>query len=345
MKLEDTLRYCMKISILAILVLALAACTQSSDCYRDEILCAALVTDTNGLKDDGITQDLWAGLEHSRADGVVDQIAYIESVDIRDYEKNIAFFVATGYDVIITSGNGMRDATLYSAELNAEPNPDLKFIGMSQSFASPLPNLIQVTFPEDKMGFLAGAIAARITKTKIVGAVCETSGIDAMWRYCEGFRAGVAYVDETIDPRIVYRDRGSRDLLFIDEEWGSENAKILIQSGADVIFAVGGGTGVGALRATSDAGIPAIGAERDQGAALGDDGLEVVTSILGQSDTAIQILMRTLKDGGQIESMEYPIRYTPLNTTLQNNEIVELNEILISLESGEIETNVTTQRP
>lgn len=341
MKLRGFLQNCLKYFILVIVLMDLAACTQSPDCFREDTFCAALVTDAGGLNDYGNTQNTWAGLEQSKADGVVNQVAYIESVDTRDYEKNIAFFVDTGYDVIITSGNGMRDATLHSAGLN----PALLFIGMSQSFESSLPNLIPVTFPEDKMGFLAGALAVRLTETKIVGAVCETSGIDAMWRYCEGFRAGVLYADKSVESKIVYRDRGSRDLLFIDNEWGSENAKILIQGGADVIFAVGGETGVGALRTASTAGIHAIGAERDQGAALGEDGLEVVTSIIGQSNSTIQELMRALRDRNPIDAGEYPIKYIPFNLNVQTSDFVELDEILESLESGEIKTNVTSKKP
>src|SRR6185436_7397057 len=153
-----------------------------------------------------------------------------------------------GYDMIITSGIGLSDATLRSADLH----PDSVFIGMNQSDEESVPNFISITFPEDQMGFLAGALAARLTRTSIVGAVCETSGIDAMWRYCEGFRAGVVYSDDTIAVLVVYRDDGSREKLFIDEEWGMETANDLIQDGADVLFAVGGETGVGALRAAAD---------------------------------------------------------------------------------------------
>jgi basic membrane protein A len=319
----------------------MSGCSPAPNCFGDEIYCAALVTDTNGLNDFGHSQNTWAGLEQSKADGVVDQIAHIESVDTRDYEKNIAFFVDAGYDVIITSGVGMRDVTLHSADLN----PATVFIGMGQTFEESLPNLIPVTFPEDEMGFLAGALAAGLTETNIVGAVCETSGIDAMWRYCEGFRAGVAYVDESVEVTVIYRDHGNRDLLFIDEEWGTENAKDLIQSGADVIFAVGGETGVSALRAVTAAGIKAIGVERDQGRALGEDGSEVVTSILGQSSSTVQGLVRALRGGNPIQAGDYPINYIPFDFRVQTSDIIELDEILIRLESGEIKTNVTSRKP
>ena len=328
-------------SMLVVVMLTVNACTQAPDCSRQDVFCAALITDTRGLNDFGINQDTWAGLEQSKAEGMVNQIAYIESVDTRDYEKNIAFFVNAGYDVIVTSGIALRDVTLRSAKVN----PDSVFIGMNQPDEESEPNFISVTFPEDHMGFLAGALAASLTKTKIIGAVCETSGIDAMWRYCEGFRAGAMYVDNSVKAIIAYRDNGSREKLFIDEAWGFENAQNVIRDGADIIFAVGGETGVGALRAANEAGIRTIGAERDQGAALGDQGSEVVTSILGSASITVQMLMRSVRGGNLSDASVSPIEYVPFDAIVTKSLILKMDEIKGSLTSGRIETNVPRQKP
>ena len=328
-------------SILAIVVSGLSACAQSPECLREEVFCAALVTDTRGLHDFGLNQDTWTGLQRSKAEGVVDQIAYIESVDARDYEKNINFFVNGRYDVIVTSGIGLNDATLRSADLY----PDSVFVGMNQPDEESVPNFISVTFPEDQMGFLAGALATRLTQTKIVGAVCETSGIDAIWWYCEGFRAGAMYSDHTVEVMVVYRDDGSREQLFIDEEWGMENANDLIQDGADVLFAVGGETGVGALRAAADSQIHAIGAERDQHAALAEEGSSVVTSILGRASSTVQELMRRIKDGNLADAEMSLIGYVPLEGFVPKSVIADIDQILLGLTSGSIKPNVTREKP
>jgi basic membrane protein A len=329
------------ICFLAIVLLGMSACTQSPDCFREDIFCAALVTDTRGLKDFGINQNTWAGLEQSKANGVIDQIAYIESVDARDYEKNIAFFVNAGYDVIITSGIGLQNATLHSAYLY----PASVFVGMNQTDAESVPNFIAVTFAEDQMGFFAGALAAHLTRTNIIGAVCETSGIDAMWRYCEGFRAGAKYVNEALEVIVVYRDDGSSEKLFIDEAWGSENAQMLITRGADILFAVGGETGAGALKTATEAKIKAIGAERDQGAALGEKGLSVVTSVLGRSSFTVQELMRHVKIGDLSDAQMSPIEFVSLDAVVQKSLIAELDEIVAGLADGKIRTNVTYEKP
>jgi len=328
-------------SILAIVVSGLSACAQSPDCLREEVFCAALVTDTRGLHDFGLNQDTWTGLQRSKAEGVVDQIAYIESVDARDYEKNINFFVNGRYDVIVTSGIGLNDATLRSADLY----PNSVFVGMNQPDEESVPNFISVTFPEDQMGFLAGALATRLTQTKIVGAVCETSGIDAMWRYCEGFRAGAMYSDHTVEVMVVYRDDGSREQLFIDEEWGMENANDLIQDGADVLFAAGGETGVGALRAAADSQVHAIGAERDQHAALAEEGSSVVTSILGRASSTVQELMRRIEDGNLADAEMSLIGYVPLEGFVPKSVIADIDQILLGLTSGSIKPNVTREKP
>jgi basic membrane protein A and related proteins len=328
--------------MLAIVVLfSFFGCAQSPDCFQEDVFCAALVTDTRGLYDFGINQDTWTGLQRSQAEGVVDHIAYIESVDTRDYEKNINFFVNGGYDVIVTSGVGMSDATLRSAELHS----DFVFVGMNQIDEESMPNFISVTFPEDQMGFLAGALAAHLTQTKIVGAVCETSGIDAMWRYCEGFRAGVMYLDETVEVIVAYRDDGSREKLFLDSEWGMQNAQDLIQDGADVIFAAGGETGIGALRTATDAHINAIGAERDQRAALAEEGLSVVTSVLGRAGSTVQELMRRIKDENHTDAEMSLIGYVPLNGFVPKSVIVDIDQILLGLTSRSIKTNVTREKP
>jgi len=329
------------LSILVIVVSGFSACTQSPDCFKEEIFCAALVTDTRGLNDFGVNQDAWNGLEQSKVEGLVDEIAYIESVDTRDYDKNIAFFVNAGYDVVITSGVGLQDATLRNADLY----PDSVFIGLNQADEDSLPNFISVHFPEDQMGFLAGALAARLTQTHTIGAACETSGIDAMWRYCEGFRAGASYIDETVEVLVAYRDDGSREKLIIDPDWGFENAQTLMQDGADIIFAAGGETAVGALRAAVEAKIRSIGAERDQGAALANQGASVVTSVLGHTSFTVRELMRNIR-AGKIEDVEKgPIRYVSLERVVPQNVVDEMSEILSGLRSGEIKTNVSDEKP
>ena len=316
---------------------ALSACLSSSDCFREDILCAALVTDTQGIEDHGMNQDAWAGLQEAEANGLADQVEYIASVDARDYQKNIVYFANRGFDLIFTSGVSLDDETLQSADLY----PDSTFVGLNQTFEESRPNLISVTFPEDQMGFAAGVSAATLTKTNIVSAVCETSGIDAMWRYCEGFRAGAKFTNDQLTVAVVYRDNGDSEKLFIDEAWGYATASDLIARGADVVFAAGGVTGQGAVKAASELGVYPIGAERDQFAALGVSGLGVVTSFYGQTQFEVQEVMRRVKNGQIPQIWQGSVQFVPLSPAYPPELSAQLEELLGMLKRGEIQTNVT----
>ena len=330
-----------KILFLAVVLLALPACRQSPDCFSEELFCAALVTDTLGIDDHGVNQNTWAGLEEAQANKLTDRIEYIESVNARDYEKNIAYFASQGFDMIVTTNPALRDETLHAADLY----PDSVFVGMNQAQTESRPNLIPITFPEDQMGFVAGVIAATLTKTGVVGAICETSGIDSMWRYCEGFRAGAEFVNPELKVLVFYRDEGDSEKIFVDEAWGYDAANKAIRRGADVVFAAGGVTGQGALHAAAEANIPAIGTERDQAVVLAESGSSVVTSILGQASFEIKEVMRLLRDGnisgerlGQIENL-------PLNRNFSENLQDGVNFLLITLRNGVIKTNVASEKP
>jgi len=327
--------------LLAIALSGVSACMRSSDCFSEEVFCAALVTDTLGVHDHGANQDTWTGMEEAKTNRHADQIEYIESVDTRDYEKNITYFAERGFDVIFTTGVGLRDETLRSADRYA----DSVFVGINQPHEETRPNLIPVTFAEDQMGFLAGVLAARITKTQIVGAVCETSVIDSMWRYCEGFRAGLKYADKNIKAQVIYNENGDSEKLFIDEAWGFETGQTLLQRGADVIFAAGGATGQGALRAAVEADMHAIGTERDQAAFLGDPSSSVVTSVLGSNSFEAQNMIRLLRDGNINELRPGQIKYMPLDQKFPQSLAQELDALLLALLNGEIMTNVTISKP
>jgi basic membrane protein A len=316
---------------------------KSPDCSREEVFCVGLVTDTLGIEDNGVNQDAWAGMQNLKNYGTVDQADYIESVDTRDYGKNIAYFAEHGYDVIVTSGIGLHDETLHAAALYE----NIIFVGINQPVekAETKPNIIPVTFAEDQMGFFAGVLAARVTKTNIVGAVCEKSGIDSMWRYCEGFRAGVKFSNKDIKVSTIYNDGGDSEKLFLDEEWGRESAQGFIRRGADVIFAAGGVTGQGALRAAVESQVKAIGAERNQSAALGESNEWVITSIYGNAQFEVERILRTLRGENLGAQTQSPIKFIPLGPRLPENLTPEFKGLLIELWSQRIRTNVTTMKP
>jgi basic membrane lipoprotein Med (substrate-binding protein (PBP1-ABC) superfamily) len=88
----------------------------------------------------------------------------------------------------------------------AREYPQINFIGVDQplDIDKSLPqNLVGLTFAEDQLGFLAGALAAHMTKSGKVGAVCGPDTFPPAWRYCEGFKAGAQYVNSPPDLSIT----------------------------------------------------------------------------------------------------------------------------------------------
>ncbi len=333
------------VSLLLFLSFFGAACSPSKpDCARPDVFCVGFVTDAAGLQDYGLNQSAWLGIQRAQADGLIQYAAYIESNDSRDYAKNIVAFVQDGYDLIVTSGAGMRDDTLQAADLH----PATVFMGLDQLPDPSRPNFTAMIFPEDYAGFLAGALAALMTKTSRISAVCETSGIDSVWRTCDGFRAGAYYVDKKVKTSVNFRDSGSRDDLFNDPTWGQDTALSMVRQGADVIFGVGGGTGEGALQAAAEEQVYAIGSEQDQFYVTRETDLFLITSILPDASQGIYNAIPAIKNGQHPPKITGQIGMAPyhdLDPRVPDDVKKKIQEIYIDLLQGRILTGVSPERP
>ena len=330
--------------VFALTALGLAACgTRPQDCPRADVFCAGLVTASGGI-DEGLNQQAWLGMLAARASGSVDRTDYIETVDPRDRLKNIASLAEAGYDVIVTVGFSI------GAETRAAAGqfPGVRLIGLDQPQADAPDNFTAVLFHEDRGGFLAGALAAMITRTRRVGAVCEEEFIDSVRRYCEGFRAGGLYVDPGLHLEIAYRN-GPSENLFNDRDWGRGTALQLVHSGADVLFAAGGGTAEAALEAGAGEGIFVIGTEYD----LYAGGSVISSRLLSSSIKLVQpeveeLLM--LAASGRLDGTPVfgSMDLAPFHETdsLVPAEVAErLAAIRQGLESGSIRTEVPYNPP
>ncbi len=225
-----------------------------------------LVTDVGRINDRSFNQSAWEGVKLAAKElGLPeDNIKYIETKDSKDYADNINQFVENGYNVIVTVGFALGDATREAAQ----NNPDIYFIGVDQFQPEPLPNLAGLIFPEDKAGFLAGVLAASLTKTGTIAAVLGTDLVPPVVAFKEGYEAGARYVNPDIKVISTYHP-GELSQAFVDPEWGAATAKQAMDQGADVVFGAGGMTGNGALQevaAAAEAGkeVYCIGVDTDQ---------------------------------------------------------------------------------
>jgi len=122
-----------------------------------------LCTDVGKIDDKSFNQAAWEALLKAKAEFNA-EIKYIVTTDPKDYAKNIAQFADAGYNIIVTSCFAYGPATKEAAK----KYPKIKFIGTDQFQSEVIPNYAGLIFEEDKAGFLAGALAALMTKTKVI---------------------------------------------------------------------------------------------------------------------------------------------------------------------------------
>lgn len=231
----------------------------SGDCADEEVFCVGVVTDVGEIDDKSFNQSAWEGVQMAESE-LGTQIDFIETQDAKDYAANIGQFANNGYDVIVTVGFAMGEATIEAAQ----QYPDVDFIGIDQFQGEAIDNLAGLIFSEDKSGFLAGALAAMLTETGTVGQVLGTDLVPPVVAFKEGFDGGAKYINPDINLISTYHP-GGLDVAFTDPEWGASTAKQALDQGADVIFGAGGKTGNGALiEVAGTEGAYCIGVDTDQ---------------------------------------------------------------------------------
>jgi basic membrane protein A len=342
-------QHCLLALILIITIILPACAPATPDCASNEVFCVGLVTDIGKISDKSFNQSAWEGVQQAGKElGAL--VQYIETADAKDYAKNISTFADENYDVVVTVGFNLRDETRTAAEAY----PHVKFIGIDQDqFEGALDNVAGLVFPEDQAGFLVGALAAMMSNTDKIGAVCGTDAVPPVWRLGEGYKAGAAYVDEldgtTTDVFVVYHSDVSFDQTFVDPEWGAGTAQSMIDAGADAIFGCGGITGNGAIIAAAQAGAYAIGVDTDQYWTLPDAAPMMLSSAVKLISPGVFELLKLAKEG-TFPSGNYSghVTYAPYHD--QENKIPpdvrsSMEEINAGLLDGSIQTNVSGEKP
>jgi basic membrane protein A and related proteins len=222
-----------------------------------------LVTDVGRISDRSFNQSAWEGaLAACKQLGLKEgeDCKYIETKDAKDYQDNMRQFADAGFPVIVTVGFALSADTITMAKAF----PNINFIGVDQFQSETLTNLTGLVFHEDQSGYLAGALAAHMTKSGTIAGVFGTDLVPPVVAFKEGYEAGAKSVKPDIKIISTYHP-GEISQAFTDPEWGAATAKQAIDQGADVIFAAGGMTGNGGLEETAThAGLYCIGVDSDQ---------------------------------------------------------------------------------
>src|SRR6266446_2960997 len=160
-------------------------------------------------------------------------------------EPAMRAFAERGYDLII--GVGFAQAPIM--ELVAKDYPNIHFAiidGVSQ-----LPNVASLVFKEHEGSYLVGVLAAKTTKTNVLGFV---GGMDIplIHRFEKGYEEGAKSVNPNV--QIVQNYVGVTDAAWNNPGKGKELSLAQISKGADVIFTAAGNSGLGAFDAVEQQG-------------------------------------------------------------------------------------------
>ena len=195
------------------------------------------------------------------------------------------------YDVIVT---GTFTMVSYVEQISQE-YPEINFIlfdGIVNYDDCGCENVHSILFKQNQGAYLAGVLAANLTTQEgealnadeILGFVGGME-IPVIQDFFVGYQAGAQSVLDAPEMLEQYANN------FGDPAIGKEIALAQYGRGADIVFAVAGGTGQGVLEAAVEQGRLAIGVDSDQSAIYAESNPEIanriVTSVLKNVDNAL----------------------------------------------------------
>jgi basic membrane protein A len=213
-----------------------------------------MVLDTGGVDDRSFNQSSWAGMQDAKKANANIDVSYVASSSQNDYVPNLNAEVSAGCATTIAVGGLMADAV----KSVAAANPTKHFAEVDN--ASQGSNVYGMQFNTAQGAFLGGYAAAATSKT---GKVATFGGlaIPPVTIYMDGFWEGVQYYNKqkSKNVQVLGWDEktpkgGTFAQSFTDQNKGRSISQAFIQQGADVLFPVAGGTGLGAGAAAQASG-------------------------------------------------------------------------------------------
>lgn len=239
------------------------------------------------ISDAGWNANAYKGLMEAR-DKYGIEVAYSENVHLSDFEETFRDYASKGYDLII--GNGYE-----FGEVNAKVAPEFPntwFVAINgDNFG---PNYGSLQYKHWEVGYVAGALAGRMTKSGTIGFVGGMEIPSVSEPAAQYERAAKAFNPQI---KVLTSYVGSWE----DVAKGKELALALINAGADVLFHEADAAGTGVIQAADERGVWAIGACGDQSVIAPK---VVLTSLLQESPKLIDFIVNALIEG-KIEGKVY----------------------------------------
>jgi basic membrane protein A and related proteins len=248
---------------------------------------AGLVSDVGRFNDKGFNQFQLVGLKRAAKQLKV-QYRAVESRSAGDYLPNMASLARSGFNIVISAGFLLADAT----EQVAQQFPNTKFAITDYSitnFKSHPTNIEGLTYATQQNSYLIGCMAAHVAAAKGKKNISVVGGvkIPPVDTFLAGYKAGAAKCVPGTTVQIGY----SQD--FIDQAKCKSVAQNQLDAGSQIVFAVAGPCGLGALDAAKEAGRWGIGVDVDQSYL----GTYILTSAVKRVDNGIFLAVKGAKSG------------------------------------------------
>ena len=286
-----------------------------------------LVTDIGGLDDKSFNHLAFVGIQRAKSQLGID-FKVLESHQESEYVPNLQSLAAAHYDLVIAVGFLMDGAI----KQVAKAFPTTNFAIIDDAPTPALANVQGLLFKEQESGYLAGYLAALMSKTGTISTVGGQK-IPPVDHYIAGYIAGA----KAADPKV--KELNDYSNSFTDTAKCKQLALNQISQGSDVVFQVAGGCGLGALSAAKEKGVWGIGVDADQ-AYLGD---YILTSAIKKVDVAVFDTIKQVVDGtftgGGITTFDAAKGATGLgavNSAVPADVISKLDDQTAQLKSGSI---------
>jgi basic membrane protein A len=214
---------------------------------------ACMVTDTGGIDDKSFNASAWAGLQAAQQANSNIKPQYVASTTEQDYSPNLTNFANQKCDLVVAVGGLMGAAT----DTVAKANPSEQFAIVD--YKSAQPNVFSMQFDTAQAAYLAGYLAAGMTKSGKVGTYGGLK-IPPVTIFMDGFADGIAHYNQVHSTHVTLLgwDKAKQNGLFansfVDQAAGKTLADQLTSQGADIIMPVAGGTGLGTASVASQSG-------------------------------------------------------------------------------------------
>ncbi len=244
----------------------------------------AVLFDMGGKFDKSFNEGIWNGLEKFRKETGI-KYREFEVRQEAQREQFLRKLASKGSDPVIAVGFGQAAALTKVAK--EFPNTKFSIIDMVVD----LPNVQSIIFKEHEGSFLVGVLAAMKSQTGKVGFV---GGMDIplIHKFACGYVQGVKYINS--GTTVYQKMTGTTPAAWSDPARGAQLAKTMYDSGADIVYAAAGSTGLGVLQAAADNNKLSIGVDSNQNHIQPGS---VLSSMLKRVDVAAYDVFRTAYDG------------------------------------------------